>query len=178
MTKNEFMKVASAIRTYYPRENPLPNAEAAQLWYEEFKEIPYEDAVAGLRRHVNTSKWCPTIAELKEAIVVNTAGEKDWGSLWDECIQAIHRYGYCGEKEAMESISPLTKQIVTRLGYRQLCMSEDQMADRANFRMIYEQVANKEYERAALSETLRKKIAAFVNRPLELGGNRNGDTDT
>lgn len=168
MNTSEWMKVAAAMNTYYPRENPFPNKEAMELWYEEFKEIPYEDAVAGLRRHVNTSKWCPTIAELKEAIVTNTAGEKDWGSLWDECIRVIHQYGYNREAEAMESMSPLTRQIVTRLGYRQLCMSEDQMADRANFRMIYEQVANNEYERAALPETLREKIAGFLNRPLEL----------
>lgn len=163
MTKTEFSKITAAMNTYYPKEKPFPNAAAIQLWYEEFKELPYEDVVAALRRHVNTSRWCPTIAELKEAIVVNTAGEKDWGEAWDECCRAVRRFGMYQEEAALDSMSPLTRQIVKRLGYRDLCTSENQMQDRANFRLIFEQVASNEYERAALPKSLRDQIALIGN---------------
>lgn len=166
MNTNEWMKIAAALNTYYPKEKPFPNKEAMQLWYEEFKELTYEDTVNGLRRHVNTSKWCPTIAELKEAIVTNTAGSKDWGEAWNECLRTISRYGQYQEEEAMESMSPITRQIVKRLGYKDLCRSDNQMQDRANFRMVFEQVVGNEYEKAALPVSLQEKIT----KQLE-GGN-------
>ena len=56
MTKAEFSKITAAINTYYPKDKPFPNAAAMQLWYEEFKDLPYEAVAIALRRHVNTSK--------------------------------------------------------------------------------------------------------------------------
>lgn len=159
MTKQEFMKIAAAINTYYPKDKPFPNNAAMQLWYEEFKDLPYEAVVIGLRRHVNVSKWCPTIAELKDAIVTNVAGEKDWGEHWEIAVKAIQRYGRYQEEEALASMDPLTRQVVKRLGYKDLCGSENQMQDRANFRMVFEQVVGNEYERAALPTELQEKIA-------------------
>lgn len=44
----------------------------------------------------------------------------------------------------------ITRECVKRLGWKDLCMSENQTADRANFRMIYEQVQRKKVEAAAL----------------------------
>lgn len=169
MTKSEWAKIADAIKTYYPRDNMFPNVASIQLWYEEFKDYAYEDVVAALRRHVNTSKWCPTIAELKSAIVMNVAGSKDWGKAWDECVRAIKKYGYYREEEALEQMAPITRQVVKRLGYKELCRSENQSNDRANFRMIFEQVANNEYERAALPKELQEKIETLGSKLL-LGG--------
>ena len=159
MKKNEFSKIAAAINTYYPKDRPFRNNEAIQLWYEEFKDLSYEDVANGLRRHVNTSKWCPTISELKSAIVTNVAGEKDWGEQWNQTVKAIRRFGIYREDEALAYLDPLTRQVVKRLGYKDLCRSENQMADRANFRIVYEQVANNEYEKAALPKELHEKIA-------------------
>lgn len=170
MTKQEFMKIAAAINTYYPKDKPFPNAEAAQLWYEEFKELAYEDVAMGLRRHVNVSKWCPTIAELKEAVVTNVAGSKDWGEAWNECLRVINRYGQYQEEEALEHMNPMTRQIVKRLGYKELCRSDNQMQDRANFRMVFEQVVGNEYERAALPQGLQDKIAQIGSLPQLKGG--------
>lgn len=159
MTKAEFSKITAAINTYYPKDKPFPNAAAMQLWYEEFKDLPYEAVAIALRRHVNTSKWCPTIAELKEAVVVNVAGQKDWGEAWDECQRALHKYGQYQVKEGLESLSPLTRTIVEKLGFYELCVSVNQMQDRANFRMVFEQVVGNEYEKAALPIELQEKIA-------------------
>lgn len=175
MNKQEFMKIASAINTYYPKEKPFPNAATAELWYQEFKDLAYEDVVAGLRRHVNTSRWCPTIAELKAAIVTNTAGASDWGASWDECLRAISRFGQYREAEALESMTPVTREVVKRIGFRELCISENQMQDRANFRMIFEQVTNNEKDVAALPASLREQIAQLGGGALQLEGGHGSD---
>ena len=163
MTKTEFSKIAAAINTYYPKEKPFPNGAAVQLWYEEFKDCSYEDVVMALRRHVNTSKWCPTIAELKEALVNNVAGEDDWGEHWNAAVRAIHRFGRYREEEALASMDPMTREVVKRLGYKDLCRSENQMADRANFRAVFGQVANNERNKAALPKDLQDRIALIGN---------------
>ena len=170
MTKTEFAKITAAINTYYPKDKPFPNAASMQLWYEEFKDLPYEAVAMALRRHVNVSKWCPTIAELKEAMVTNVAGEDDWGEHWKAAVKAIQRFGVYQEAEALASMDPLTSQIVKRLGYKDLCRSENQMQDRANFRMIFEQVTNNEKEKAALPKELQDQIAQIGNCDvLQLG---------
>ena len=168
MKKSEFSKIASAIKTYYPKDNPFPNAAAVQLWFEEFRDLPYEDVVLALRRHVNTSRWCPTIAELKQAIVVNTAGEQDWGEHWKTAVEAIGRFGRYREEEALASMDPMTREVVKRLGYRDLCRSENQMTDRANFRIVFGQVASNEYNKAALSRDLQERIALIGDGPMRL----------
>lgn len=170
MTKQEFMRIASAINTYYPKEKPFPNEAAIQLWYEEFKELPYQDVANALRRHVNVSKWCPTIAELKDALVVNVAGQKDWGKHWEVALRATQRFGRNQEEEALAWMDPLTREVVKRLGYKELCNSYNQMADRANFRTVFEQIINKEREMAALPKGLRDQIAQIGDlQRLEAG---------
>ena len=66
MDKQEFATLAMAIRTYYPKENILPNKEAMQLWFRELHDIPYNVAEAALRKWVSTNKWSPSIAEIRE----------------------------------------------------------------------------------------------------------------
>ena len=169
MNTTEWMKIAAAINTYYRKDKPFPNKEAMQLWYEEFKDLPYEAVATGLRRHVNTSRWCPTIAELKEAIVTNIAGQKDWGAAWEECLRAVHRYGQYQVEEGLASLSPLTREVAERIGFKTLCL-EDELKNRANFRMIFEQVVNNEYEKAALPVELQEKIALIGgNNDTEMG---------
>ena len=72
--------------------------------------------------------------------------------------RSMRLYGAPREKEALDSMSPLTRKIVQRLGYQTLCMSDNEMADRANFRMIYEQESKRETETAMLPESVRAKL--------------------
>lgn len=65
MTKKEFATFAMALKTYYPRENILPNEQSMALWYDHLKSIPYEVAEIALRQWVNHNKWSPSIAEIR-----------------------------------------------------------------------------------------------------------------
>lgn len=164
MTKQEFMKIVSAIQNYYPRAVIFPTKESIALWYEELKDLTYEQLVTALRRHVATSKWSPTIAELREQCVEIEIPVNDWGVAWEELQRAIHNWGWTREKEAMESMSKLTRETVKRLGYQTLCESQDGMADRANFRNIYEQVKSAYKDNQQVQESLRIKLSTVETR--------------
>ena len=56
------------------------------------------------------------------------------------------------------SIYPLARKTAKRMGFRDLCMSENPQADRANFRMIYEQLAEREKKDMQLPVGLLEQI--------------------
>lgn len=159
MDKKEFGLFASAIRTYYPKENILPNQQAMELWYRELQDIPYAVAEAGLRQWVSTNKWSPSIAEIREITSqVQHGSIPDWGEGWEQVLLAIRRYGTYRIPDAMESFDPITRRCVERLGFRNICLSENINHDRANFRMIYEQLSEREKKEKQLALPLQQLI--------------------
>lgn len=167
MTENEFMTWSKALRTYYPRENLLPNREAMELWFRQLQDIPYNVASASLNKWVTQNKWSPSIADVRE-MSRTVQGEElsDFGEAWEETLRAISRYGYMRQAEALESLPKLTRQTVERMGYKELCMSENQTSDRANFRMIYEQLAEREKKEQVMPEMLKNQIGQIKQKMI------------
>lgn len=168
MTKKEFSLIALALRAYFPKENNfIPNEQAMELWYFQLKDLDYKVAEAAVNKWAATNKWSPTIADLRETALTITLGElPEWGEAWQEVTLAIRRYGSYRAGDALKSLSPLTKKVVERLGYLQLCASENIAADRANFRMIFEQLAAREKKQAQLPEGLKVLIAQMQQDKL------------
>lgn len=165
MNRDEFINFAKAIKTFYPRDNMLPNMEAMELWYRELSDIPYTVVEAALRKYVSTNKFSPTIADIREMAATVTNGDKPlWSDGWEQVLTAIRRYGSYNPEAAMESFDDITRQTVRRLGYMDLCRSENVMADRANFRMIFEQIADRNHKSAQLSTSLTQLINGIQER--------------
>lgn len=167
MTKKEFATFAMALKTYYPREQLLPNQQAMDLWFAQLQDIPFKVAEAGLQKWVSLNKWSPSIADIRNMASGITHGElPDWGDAWEEVCRSIRQYGSYRAGDALASLSPLTRKATERIGFRNLCMSENPSSDRANFRMIYEQLAEREKKNAQLSEPLKQLISQMQNTKL------------
>lgn len=175
MDKKEFTLFAAALKTYYPREQLLPNNQAMELWYRQLQDIPYQIAEATLNQWVATNKWPPTIAEIRETAANIKHGEiPDWGDGWEQVLQAIRKFGSYRIPDAMESFDPITRQCVERLGFRNICMSENISVDRANFRMIYEQLAQRKQKEAQIPFSLKTAIAQIRTEAALPGGSMAG----
>ncbi len=177
MDKKEFSTLAMAIRTYYPKENILPNQQAMELWYRELQDIPANVAEAALRKWVATNKWSPSIAELREAAAEVRHGEvPDWGEGWKQVLNAIRVYGRERPKSAIASMHPIAGEVAERMGWWNLCVSTNQDADRANFRMMYESLAEREQARQQVALPLQEVISQLrlteneENGFLKIGG--------
>lgn len=171
MTKQEFSLFAAALKTYYPRENLLPNTQAMDLWFAQLNDIPFKVAEAALNKWVATNKWSPSIAEIRELAATIVNGEiPDWSEGWEQVCYVIRHYGYYQQKKAMDHLSGITKEAVKRMGFNSLCTSENETADRANFRQIYQILAQRQKADAQLPTTLKKLVADIQrdNRRLEL----------
>ena len=164
MDKKEFSTLAMALRTYYPKEQILPNQQSMELWYRELQDIPYNVAEAGLRKWVATNKWSPTIADFREFSAVIQSGDiPDWGEGWEQVISAIRKFGSYRQQEAMDSLDEITRTCVERLGFKNICMSENITHDRANFRMIYEQLADRKKKEKQIPLPLKNIMLEIKN---------------
>lgn len=168
MDKREFALFSMAMKAYYPRENLLPSKESMQLWHKQLEDIPYKVAEVSLNKWVATNKWSPSIADIREmAVGVTQKGLPQWGEAWQEVCTAIRRYGSYRVGEALNSLSPLARQATQQIGFVNLCMSENQATDRANFRMIYEQLAEREKSNKLLPKPLQELIETMQGNLLE-----------
>lgn len=164
MDKKEFGVLAAAIRTYYPKEQILPNQQALELWYRELQDIPFPVAEATLRQWVATNKWSPTIADIREgAATVQHGSMKDWGEAWEEVLAAVRKYGLYNQGKALDSLEPLTRTAAERTGFRNICLSENIGMERANFRMIYESLTEREKTNQQISLPLREIVKQIQN---------------
>lgn len=168
MNKKEFATFAMALKTYFPKENLLPNSVAMDLWYMELQDLEYNVAQMALRKYVHINKFSPTIAELREiAAEITTEKVEDWGEGWKELQHAIRKFGIYRTQEALESLNGVTKDVVKRLGFKELCMSENPVADRARFKDIYEQLAKRKKVESQMPANLLIEISK-VTKKMEL----------
>lgn len=168
MTEEQFLIIAKTIKTFYPDKKIIESDEEAYLWYEMLKDIDYKSASAAIKRWVSLNKWCPTIADIREMsaeVKGNTVNE--WEEEWDKVIDAVHRYGYTRPEEALNSLPEMTRNIVKRLGYKTICMSENISIERANFRDVYNREADKQREQNILSKDLKSEILSISQNTVK-----------
>ena len=162
MTKEEFAVIAKAIKTLFPKESVFPNNESLTIWYSLLKDIDYQTATASVQKYALTNKFPPTVADIRELAVGIEHGTDDrWSKGFESAAKAIRKYGMYREREALDSLDDVTAEVVRRLGYKELCVSENQMADRGNFRMVYEQLAKDKADNDRLPDALKLTIKAI-----------------
>lgn len=163
MTLQEFNNLAKALRTYYPRENILPNKQSMELWYEQLQDLPYEIATLALKEWVLSNKWSPAICDIREYATRLMKGEApDWGKEWEK-VRRIAREEYSEydperAQEALKALDDVTRDVAMRIGIRTIAMSENIEIERANFRMMYEPLAQRRKHMENMPDGIRQAI--------------------
>lgn len=164
MTDQEFEMLSLAIKAAYPNSNVLPDKYAMKTWYRSLADIDFQVAENAVWEHINTSVFPPSIAEIREKCANRLCPMvTDWGEAWEEVQGAIRRYGSYREVEALESLSRLTAVVVRRMGFLNLCQSDNPIADRAHFQRIYEGLLAKERCLAQLPEFVREGMDRLID---------------
>ena len=162
MTIKEFGVLAKALQTYYPKDNLLPSDEAKALWYEQLKDLDYNILSNCLVKWVATNKWSPTIADIRE-LATGADSLPESPDAWEEVKQAIAKYGHWDVKAALDSLSPLTRKTVEKIGFYELCASENEIADRAHFMQMYNIIAEREKKERQIPPEVRLKLEKLWN---------------
>lgn len=150
------------MKAVYPQPTFLPDAYAFKVWYSLLQDLDYTIAQAAIQKYMLINEFPPTIADIrKNAVSVQAGDKKTWSEGWEEVMKAIGNFGSYREEEALESMSEITRKAVKKLGFRNICLSENITADRANFRTIYEQMAENEYTAKQIPLNLSKLIESI-----------------
>ena len=164
MTPKEVSILLGILRTAYPRfyvdATSASIKESVDVWTVMLSDINFETAKLALQRLIATCKFPPSIAEVRESVAaIQYVPLPDVGDAWSEVNAAIRNYGYYRQSEALASMRETTRMVVQRMGWRELCMSENDMADWAHFLRIYESIENRTKEQRQLPLALRENIA-------------------
>lgn len=124
-----------------------------------------------VRKLIHTSKFLPTIAEIRsaaaalEGLACGTA-ELDADEAWGQVQRAIHSVGYYSRPQFD---SEVLMETVDSMGWQEICQTpvEDTQILRAQFRRAYEQalarrMEKKDFRRAIIQGGNQKKIAGAV----------------
>lgn len=170
MTAKQFEKISKGITTAFPWANLFPSQEAVEIWYRKLGDIPYDVMTAVVNRWIETKTSPPTIAALRaEADIVVNGLPPTWADGWEQVQKAIGRYGYMQQEAALASMDEVTAETVRRIGWQQICESENVDALRANFRMVYETMSRRAQEGRMISAGTQHKLDSVRSVPLISG---------
>lgn len=171
MEAKEFATIAMAIKAAYPNSNIMPDDKSRDVWYTMLADLDYGVCMVALKEHISTNKFPPAISELRERCARLTSLKvADWGEAWGQVNRAIRHFGSYRPEEALDSLDPVTRKCVQRIGFVNLCLSENIVADRANFRLIYEQESKRIQEDNQLPMKVREeklKLEQIINQTLK-----------
>ena len=166
MSKEEVRKLLMLAISNFPNMQEKDMKPTAVLWEEILSDMPFEVAKAALIRVLSTSKFFPTVADIREAAVNNAGRQSSWIEAWGEAQRAIRGYGYYRESEGMNSLSPLTRTTMENIGWKNFCMSEEEGVLRGQFRMAYETMQTRDNETARLPQGLKDMIGQIGQKMI------------
>lgn len=160
MTREEFAKIVKGLNVVYASDNFISDQSAFDIWYYCLSDLSYQQLSMAAQKYMQTNHFPPKPADLREIVVEIETPVQDYGEAWQEVQTAIRRYGYMREADALASLSPITRKVVEQLGWNTICMAQEgDQTQRANFRMIYQNLEHRAKEAAQLSPQLRDAIA-------------------
>lgn len=140
----------------YPHANITPGL--IRVYIEYLKDIEPQTLDQAVKTCVSTCKFFPTIAEIREAaaeITMRSAGVPAPAEAWGEVVEQMRRVGSYRQPEFS---SPVISRVVGFFGWRELCLSENLVADRARFLQAYEAEVQRGQETLQLLPETREAI--------------------
>ena len=165
MNRADVTKLFALISAAYPRDKTFASTDAqtALMWYELLKDMPFEAVTAALSKHSATSPFPPSIAELRAAVTPSgISPDEAWGIV----IKAIRDYGCYSQLEARDSMPLEVWTTVDRMGWRELCMTDNVDVIRAQFMRMYDAQSKRERERNVLPAGLAQRLEAIGALPV------------
>ena len=137
----------SVLKAAYPQYKFLVDHVMMELWHRKLSVLDSEKRRLAIEFWINTERFPPAISDIYELCSPKSLPHKDWSEAWQLVQRAIQRFGASREVEAMkwlQSEDPMTAEAARRLGFQNCCLSHNIAQERANFRMIYQSMEEKQ----------------------------------
>lgn len=173
MTRQEIAVLVALAAGNHPHVQDL--GATADLWLMMLGDLPFDVAKTALGKVLATSRFFPTVAEIREAAAsLRPAGAPEPELAWAEVLDQIRRVGAYGTPVWSH---PAVGRAAEALygGWLKLCenlMTETLGVDRAHYMRIYATLAQREREAALLPPAVREmaaQLAAGMAAPAVTG---------
>lgn len=166
MTSIEAAKIIATLIAAYPRVDI--SEETTKLYAKFLQDLDYHQVQAAVVKHIATSPYFPTIAELRQAAVdvIPDSNIPLPGEAWAEVTKHMRDVGYTGKPTFSHPL--IEKTIQAMGGWIALCQSEDGMVDRAHFMKIYESYRNRHVEEVKTAPVMMMLVGDVVKSLPEL----------
>ncbi|WP_026676753.1 replicative helicase loader/inhibitor [Fictibacillus gelatini] len=165
MNRKEIINLLAIATANFPSMQEKDMKPTAILWEKALNDIDYNIAEKALLKVLSTSKFFPTISEIREAAADLTQPRTlDAMEAWGLIVEAIRRYGLYNPGKAMESLPDEVVEMVKQFTWRELCLSENPETLRAQFRMAWETRSKRQKELKALPTDIRQMIEGFTDK--------------
>ena len=121
MNKKKFVDFMTILALGFNQE---VNLNQVEIYYHYLKDLDLKRFELTISNIINTKKRFPTIAEIKEEYYNLTNGNDTAENEWGCVLDAVKKYGYYKQDELLNSLKPLTRYVVERLGVERLCLME------------------------------------------------------
>jgi len=159
MTRKEIVTLLSMATANFPSTQKQDLTATLMLWEKALSDIPYQVAENAVIKVLATSKFFPTIAEIREAATQLRQPRKiDAMEAWGQIMTAVRRYGSYRESEGVASLPADIAKMVERFTWREICTNDNPDTLRAQFRMAWEVESKRENEYASLPPEISKMI--------------------
>jgi len=148
----------------YPRQTL--NAENIEIYGVFLCDLDFDLAKMAVMRHVASSKFFPTIAEIREAAQKNVDTTPGLTEAWGEVSRAISHVGFYGSPEfSHEAIT----QTVTAIGWQYMCQTElnDMGILRAQFLRLYEAKIKAAREQKVLAPLIKQLLKSMPVKMIQ-----------
>lgn len=139
MTKQDCLQMFALLAAAYPKE-PMTKPQIA-LYTDLLAPFDAAEVREAVLLHIQKSPWFPRPSDLLSALTKRE--ELDADEAWAEVKAQIRRTGYYGTPEFSHTA---IAEAVRALGWQDLCLSENQEADRAHFMRFYERAVERQQD--------------------------------
>jgi len=164
MKPQESAELVTMLAVMFDRP-PMPEAKV-RMYERLLLDLDFETAKAGINHLMATSKFLPSIAEIREEAVTTKVGPVRLGmEAWGDVVEAIRKHGVYPSlmpgAPKLEFADPIVAECVRVMGWRELCLSENDMADRSRFCDLYNGLAGRQRVNEVTGRQLPEKAGGL-----------------
>ncbi len=172
-TKTEIDQVLAILIAAYPymqKDSGANMGATLAVYHRTLADIDAPALLAAALDHISRSRFFPAVSELRDAayrvVTINQpTAEEAWGEVKSAFLSV-------GSYRVPEFSHPLISRAIKIIGWKILCMSENQIADRAHFLRIYGSVEQRGKDMALMLPEIRDltlKLSTVNPKKLKAG---------
>jgi hypothetical protein len=157
-TEEDIARLVVLLSAAFPNWNV--NEYTNEVYYLDLSDIPTDELFVAAQ-HCRTEpgrKFAPSTGEIRGAVAELRGMTNNVPSSFEAWQEVLREFSDTGSYGTPKFSHPLIGRAVNAMGWKNLCLSEDQTADRARFLQCYEQFR----ERATREEIMLPEVRGYL----------------